>query len=165
MTGQRYGRLVVLGYAGTRNHREAQWLCKCDCGEKTIVTRSNLKNGNTMSCGCYGRERKSQANKTHGETGTRLYRIWKAMHTRCYNTRAYGYKYYGGRGIRISDEWRDSFESFRDWALANGYRDDLTIDRIDTNGNYEPSNCCWATMAEQNKNKRAPNGYAIKEDI
>ena len=163
LTGQRFGRLVAVECV--RGKREAQWRCVCDCGNDTSVhSRSNLVNGVATSCGCYGRERKSEANRTHGCTGTRLYRIWKAMHTRCLNPNSPAFKYYGGRGICICEEWRKDFAPFKEWAESNGYLDDLTIDRIDTNGDYSPSNCRWITMKEQNENKRAKNGFRVKED-
>jgi hypothetical protein len=164
ITGSRFGRLVVLQREKPRKgYHGAMWLCKCDCGKTTIVNGQNLKSGNTTSCGCYGAERRASSARTHGKTRTRLYRIWKAMHTRCYNYNASQFKYYGYRGIFICDKWKANFQAFYDWAMANGYRDDLTIDRIDTNGNYSPENCRWITMAEQNKNKRAENGFKIKE--
>lgn len=161
LTGQRFGRLTVVRKSGKDNFRNSTWECICDCGNSSIVSSVNLRNGNTKSCGCYGRERKRNANKTHGMTGSRLHRIWKAMRTRCYNRNFFGFKYYGGRGISICDEWKNDFQAFYDWAMKNGYSDNLTIDRINTNGNYEPSNCRWVTMAEQNKNKRVKNGYKI----
>lgn len=139
------------------------WKCVCDCGRTTIVNGQNLKSGNTTSCGCYGIERRNNASKTHGKSNTRLHRIWKAMHSRCYNKKYHAYKYYGGRGITICEEWLHNFKTFYDWAMANGYEENLTIDRIDPNGNYSPNNCRWVTMELQNKNKRAPNGFTIKE--
>jgi hypothetical protein len=163
LTGMRFGRLVVNSYAGKDKHRESLWLCTCDCGKVVTVISCNLRTGNTTSCGCYGRQRKSEANITHGLTGTRLHRIWRAMNTRCYNENFFAYKYYGGRGITICDEWRKDFKAFHDWAMGHGYSDALTIDRIDNNKGYFPDNCRWVTMAEQNKNKRVPNGYKIKE--
>lgn len=161
LTGQRFGRLVVIEQAprDSRYHG-AMWRCRCDCGCETIVEARNLKTGNTSSCGCYHRERQRAA-KTHGKSGSRLHRIWKAMHTRCYNPNSSAFKYYGGRGIEICDEWVRDFEAFHLWAVAHGYADDLTIDRIDVNGNYDPSNCRFVAMAEQNQNKRVPNGYKI----
>lgn len=139
------------------------WLCRCECGKEIVVEAYNLKTGHTQSCGCLQREATSVANKTHGKRNTRLYRIWICMKNRCYRKNHDAYKHYGGRGIKVCDEWLHSFKAFNDWAMANGYRDDLSIDRIDTNKGYSPDNCRWATMAEQNKNKRAKNGYKIKE--
>lgn len=163
LTGLQFGRLTVVGRMGSNAHRESVWRCKCVCGNESVVTRSNLRNGNTTSCGCYGKERKSAANKTHGDTGTRLYRIWKAMRTRCYNPNSPAFQYYGRRGISICEQWKRSYTSFRAWAAANGYRDELTIDRINVNKGYSPDNCRWVTMAEQNKNKRCPNGTKLEE--
>lgn len=163
LTGQRFGMLTVIERAETINKR-TRWLCKCDCGNEVIAEAYNLKSGHTQSCGCLQREATSQANKTHGMSNTRLYRIWCDMHNRCYQKSYHAYQHYGGRGIVISDPWLRDFQPFYDWAMANGYRDDLSIDRIDPNGNYSPDNCRWVTMAEQNKNKRAENGFKIKEN-
>lgn len=164
LTGQRFGRLLVTQRAEPRKgYHGAMWLCQCDCGQASIVNAQNLKSGNTTSCGCYGAERRVNSVKSHGQTGTRLHRIWKAMHTRCYNTNSPQFEYYGYRGIFICDAWKVNFKAFYDWAMANGYRDDLTIDRIDNDKGYSPDNCRWTTMEEQNKNKRAENGYKAKE--
>ena len=164
ITGQRFGRLVVLRRsAPKKGYHGAMWECLCDCGTVTIANGQNLKRGNTTSCGCYGREKRTDSVRTHGESGTRLHCIWKAMHTRCYNPNFFAYKHYGGRGIGICSEWAEDFQAFYDWAMSNGYEDNLTIDRINSNGNYSPDNCRWVTMTEQNKNKRAENGYKVKE--
>lgn len=166
LTGQKYGRLTVIERAGRTAHGEhAKWVCLCECGNVTTVIGKNLRNGNTTSCGCAHKEQMSQigkANRTHGKSHTRLHKVWAGMIGRCYNPRKPYYKWYGGRGITVCDEWRNDFQSFYDWAMANGYdpdapRWDCTIDRIDVDGNYEPSNCRWVTMAEQNKNKRVQN--------
>ena len=162
LTGQRFGRLVVLQRAKTINKR-TKWLCKCECGNEVVVEAYNLRVGHTQSCGCLQRAATSVANKTHGQGHTRLYRIWNNMKNRCYRKSYHAYNHYGGRGITICNEWLHDFQAFYDWAMANGYRDDLSIDRIDSNGNYCPKNCRWATMTEQNKNKRAKNGCKIKE--
>lgn len=164
ITGARYGKLVVIQREKPNpSYNGAMWLCKCDCGNMTIANGQNLKSGNTSSCGCLGFEKRRRSATTHGKSGTRIHRIWKAMHTRCLNKNSIPYKYYGGRGITICDLWAQNFEAFYTWAIENGYSDTLTIDRIDNNKGYSPENCRWVTMAEQNQNKRATNGYKIKE--
>lgn len=160
LTGQRFGRLIVMERLPAR-HKKTQWRCLCDCGQETEASTDHLTGGHTSSCGCLRYERLKEANTTHGERDTRLYNIWVHIRQRCGNPQNKNFMYYGGRGVRVCIEWRDSFEAFRAWALANGYRDDLTIDRIDANGNYEPSNCRWLTQAEQNRNRR----YCKKEVI
>lgn len=163
LTGLRFGRLEVLEMVGKDKYGITQWECACECGNTTTASISNLRNGNTTSCGCYARQRKREANTTHGETGTRLHRIWKAMHTRCNNPKFFAYSAYGGRGIKVCAEW-DDFNAFKDWAMSHGYSNELTIDRINNDKGYSPDNCRWATMAEQNKNKRAANGHKVKEE-
>lgn len=149
LTGQRFGRLMVLEFVPTQDRR-SYWLCKCDCGAEKIIWAPDLKNGKTKSCGCLIKDKITK----HGDFDTRLYMIWSDMRQRCNNTNCRAYKYYGGRGILVCDEWKNSFENFRVWTLNNGYTDELTIDRIDVNSNYEPANCRWVTQKTQSRNTR-----------
>ena len=151
LIGMRFGRLSVIGKTRIIGGRVA-WVCKCDCGNKTTTLTTELLRGRTKSCGCYQKERASAANKTHGHSGTRLYRIWSNMIQRCSNPKNDNYHLYGAKGIAVCDEWKE-FETFGKWALENGYTDALSIDRIDNSKGYSPDNCRWATPQEQTDNR------------
>ena len=151
LTGNRFGRLLVLGKRENRNGR-AVWFCACDCGASTIVSENNLKTGRTKSCGCLQADITSQRNFKHGHSRTPLYKVWAGMRARCMVKTCTDYDLYGGRGITVCPEWKD-FEAFRrDMGDRPSKRH--SIDRIDPNGNYEPSNCRWATPEQQAQNQR-----------
>jgi len=157
LTGQRFGRLVALYPTGERRNSYIVWHCRCDCGNEVDVITSSLTTGHTNSCGCYSRECTIKRSTTHGMAQQRerhlVYYIWGTMIQRCENPKNKNYENYGGRGIMVCDEWHDA-AVFIDWALASGWEKGLTLDRIDNNGNYEPSNCHWVTQKEQARNKR-----------
>lgn len=156
IVGQVFGRLTVIRREEKRNENW-YWLCRCECGKYTVVQHGALKNGNTKSCGCYQKDKAT----THGMYKTRIYRIWHAMKARCDNHHNCAYRDYGGRGIDVCDRWKESFENFRDDMLDsyNKHAEEFgvkqtTLDRINHDGNYEPSNCRWADMKEQGNNRR-----------
>ncbi len=155
-TGQKFGKLTVIKevegtYYGKYRHRNT--LCLCDCGKKTIVKLDYLINGHTKSCGCKRVEELLKHRKTHGYANKRLYRIWCGMLSRCRNKMNHSYKNYGGKGIIVCGDWV-RFENFLEWAMNNGYRENLTIERKDFDGNYCTENCSWITKPEQSKNRR-----------
>lgn len=155
MVGARFGRLTVLEKAPkTPGSHDAFWRCLCDCGNEIVVRQYKLRTGRTQSCGCYRKDFLRSLKTTHGETGGRLHGVWNTMIQRCTNPNVEKYPVYGGRGIAVCKEWRDNYEAFRDWALDNGYAPGLTLDRKDTDGDYCPENCRWATQEEQQNNKR-----------
>lgn len=161
LTGQRFGRLVVIEPCGRSKDRHIMWLCRCDCGNEVVVTASNLKKSNTKSCGCLRRERIKESHQTHGKTTTRLYGIWCDIKTRCLNPKNRAFSWYGDRGISVCDEWKEDFQSFYDWAMENGYEDDMSIDRINVNGNYCPENCRWVSMKTQANNRRSNHQLSL----
>lgn len=173
LTGERYGRLTVICLGERNADKTVTWVCKCDCGNTITVRRHDLRSGNTKSCGCYHSDRTSETTsermraagfRPRTET-QRLLNIWARMKQRCKNPNCTGYEYYGGRGISVCKEW-ESFDCFCDWAMANGYdkdakRGECTLDRIDVNGDYEPSNFRWVSMKVQRSNQRPRRRRAI----
>lgn len=157
LTGERFGRWKVVGYAYTKQGKNQGipcWNCVCDCGTEKVVSGKMLKGRQSESCGCSRKDNTEigDRTRTHGLSKSRLYKIWAKVKYRCLDPNYPEFHYYGGRGITVCDEWM-TFEPFMKWANENGYEDTLSIDRINHNGNYEPSNCKWATSEEQANNK------------
>lgn len=157
LSNMRFNKLVAIEVDhfqktknSTRTYWRTYWKCKCDCGNYTVVRSDCLTTGNTQSCGCYNKTCREKPNsiKKH-----KLYRVYWAMKQRCYDSNSKHYDRYGGRGIIICDEWLNNYELFYNWSMNNGYKEGLTIDRINNNGNYEPKNCRFITIAEQQRNK------------
>lgn len=159
MTGQKFGMATVLGFHHVNG--QAYWLCKCDCGTEFVTNGWNLRKGITKSCGCYKKIFCEMFKTTHGDTGTKFYGIWSSMRNRITNDNVPEYKFYGGRGITICDEWliyenfkSDMFKSYMEHCAEFGGGHNTTIERNDTNAGYGPKNCAWATQVEQNNNRR-----------
>ena len=159
--GQKFGELVIIKLhhkkqyidkKGVIRNRE-YYLCQCDCGNIKVIEKSQLTTGHTKSCGCLQKKITSKKHKTHGLSKNKIYFIWCSMKDRCYRQNSNDYLNYGGRGITICDEWKNDFKTFYQWAINNGYKEGLTIERINVNDNYKPSNCTWIENALQSKNK------------
>lgn len=147
LSGQKFNKLLIVERRGSDKLGHTLWLCKCDCGNYKICRGDKVKTGKIKSCGC------SNQQQDHGLCHTRLYKIFEGMKSRCYNKSCSNYKNYGARGIQICDEWLTDFVKFYAWSMEHKYQDGLTIERINVDGNYEPSNCCWVTLLEQQHNK------------
>ena len=160
LRGMKFGRLTAIEPSENRGRGRVIWRCICECGNETNALNYNLLNGHTLSCGCLRKERQIEANTKHRMSKSRLYRTWAHMKDRCQNPHIRNYADYGGRGITVCDDWKD-FENFAKWALQNGYKPNLTIERIDNDKGYFPDNCRWATSYEQASNKRSNHLYTI----
>lgn len=159
LTGKQFGDLTVTGDFVRDKYGRRRWVCRCKCGSVTSALTNDLTSGRTKSCGCFRKSASAKRKLTHGGYGTRLYTIWKGMKERCFNQSYRDYPHYGGRGIIVCNEWASDFAAFREWAVKNGYAENLTIERLDVNGSYEPGNCIWITISDQQKNKTNSRRY------
>lgn len=153
MTGLKFDRLLVIQKSDINKHKEVWWICKCDCGNFIVASGYALRHNKTKSCGCNKREKISIANSKHGHSKDRLYKIWTDMRRRCLNPSRREFKWYGGKGVKITPEW-ESFMCFSDWANNSGYKENLTIDRIKRDGDYTPQNCRWISIRQQQRNRK-----------
>lgn len=153
LEGKKFNRWTVISQAEIKKPG-TYWLCKCECGTIKICKGSDLKIGNTKSCGCLQKANASKYSKKHGLCGTKIYWVWNTMKGRCSNPNDKRFPLYGGRGIKVCEEWKKDFMSFYNWAISNGYKEGLSIDRINNDGNYEPSNCRWVRQIIQSNNTR-----------
>lgn len=160
LSGKRFGRLVAISQDGRDKHGKVMWNCRCSCGNTRSISGGHLKSGNTKSCGCLQREVRIK----HRQSYTRLYTVWSDMKQRCFNKNLRSYEHYGGRGIKICDEWK-SFEQFYKWAMRSGYEPILTIDRKDNNGDYTPENCHFITKSENSKKTRSSMVWFVHDTI
>lgn len=155
LVGKVFGSLQVVAKLDRRcANGDVYWRCKCECGKEKEYPSSALLGGFCVHCGCKTTKKKKLKEEMHGYSHTALYRIWAGMRDRCTNTRSTGYRYYGAKGVKVCEEWNSSFIFFHEWAINNGYKEGLSIDRINPFGNYEPNNCRWVTLSEQAFNKR-----------
>jgi len=161
IVGERFGKLIVVEYIGfewdekcEQKYKKYNYYCQCDCGNKKVAIRHHLKCGNTRSCGCLKYEVVNKGNTRHGLKDEKLYGVWNSIKNRCYNPHVEAYHNYGGRGVEVCDKWKNDFLSFYNWAMSNGYKKGLSIDRINNDGNYEPVNCRWVDSQTQNENTR-----------
>lgn len=164
--GNKYNKLTVLSFSHYHKQpngdNKEYYVCLCDCGKQKIVRKDMLIYGGVKSCGCLLYEKSKENNKKHGLYKSRIYQIYYGMLQRCYNTKNIKYDVYGGRGISVCDNWKNDFKNFYVWASNNGYNENLTLDRIDNDGNYCPENCRWTSKAVQSANRRPKsNSYGV----